>query len=41
MDEIDRTIIACLQYDGRMSFTTIADQIGVSEGTVRNRVGRL
>ena len=41
MDEVDRAIIACLQYDGRMPFTTIADQIGVSEGTVRNRVGRL
>jgi Lrp/AsnC family transcriptional regulator for asnA, asnC and gidA len=41
MDETDRAIIACLQYDGRMPFTTIAEQIGVSEGTVRNRVGRL
>jgi Lrp/AsnC family transcriptional regulator for asnA, asnC and gidA len=41
MDEIDRAIIACLQYDGRIPFTAIADQIGVSEGTVRNRVGRL
>jgi Lrp/AsnC family transcriptional regulator for asnA, asnC and gidA len=41
MDEVDRAIIACLQYDGRMPFTAIADQIGVSEGTVRNRVGRL
>jgi Lrp/AsnC family transcriptional regulator for asnA, asnC and gidA len=41
MDEMDRAIIACLQYDGRMPFTVIADQIGVSEGTVRNRVGRL
>jgi Lrp/AsnC family transcriptional regulator for asnA, asnC and gidA len=41
MDEIDRAIIACLQYDGRMPFTAIAEQIGVSEGTVRNRVGRL
>jgi Lrp/AsnC family transcriptional regulator for asnA, asnC and gidA len=41
MDEIDRAIIARLQYDGRMPFTAIADQIGVSEGTVRNRVTRL
>ena len=41
MDEIDRAIIARLQYDGRMPFTAIADQIGVSEGTVRNRVARL
>jgi Lrp/AsnC family transcriptional regulator for asnA, asnC and gidA len=41
MDEVDRAIIACLQYDGRIPFTAIADQTGVSEGTVRNRVGRL
>jgi Lrp/AsnC family transcriptional regulator for asnA, asnC and gidA len=41
MDEIDRAIIACLQYDGRMPFTAIAEQVGVSEATVRNRVTRL
>ena len=41
MDDIDRAIITRLQYDGRMPFTTIADQIGVSEATVRNRVARL
>jgi Lrp/AsnC family transcriptional regulator for asnA, asnC and gidA len=41
MDEIDQAIIACLQYDGRMPFTAIADQVGVSEATVRNRVSRL
>jgi len=41
MDQIDRAIIARLQYDGRMPFTAIAEQIGVSEATVRNRVTRL
>lgn len=41
MDEIDRAIIARLQYDGRMPFTAIAEEIGISEATVRNRVTRL
>ena len=41
MDKVDRAIIACLQYDGRMPFTTIAERVGVSETTVRNRFARL
>lgn len=41
LDEIDQAVIAYLQYDGRMPFTAIADQVGVSEATVRNRVARL
>jgi Lrp/AsnC family transcriptional regulator for asnA, asnC and gidA len=41
MDEIDRAIIARLQYDGRMPFTQIASELGISEGTVRQRVKRL
>jgi len=41
LDETDRAIIAQLQYDGRMSFTDIADQLGISEGTVRRRVKQL
>jgi Lrp/AsnC family transcriptional regulator for asnA, asnC and gidA len=41
LDDIDLAIIACLQYDGRMPYTTIANQVGVSEATVRNRVNRL
>lgn len=41
LDETDRAIIACLQYDGRMSFSDIADQVGVSEATVRRRISRL
>jgi Lrp/AsnC family transcriptional regulator for asnA, asnC and gidA len=37
-DPLNRQIIAILQEDGRTSFRTIADQLNVSEGTVRNRV---
>jgi Lrp/AsnC family transcriptional regulator for asnA, asnC and gidA len=40
-DKTDRTIIAHLQYDGRMPFTDIATALGVSEGAVRRRVKRL
>jgi Lrp/AsnC family transcriptional regulator for asnA, asnC and gidA len=38
LDEIDRAIIAHLQYDGRKPFTEIAASLGISEGSVRNRV---
>jgi len=41
LDETDRTIIAQLQYDGPMSFTDIAAELGISEGTVRRRVKQL
>ena len=41
LDETDRAIVACLQYDGRMPFTEIAADIGISEGAVRRRVKRL
>jgi len=41
MDERDRAILAILQDNGRAPFTEIAEEIGVSEGTVRNRVKRL
>jgi Lrp/AsnC family transcriptional regulator for asnA, asnC and gidA len=34
-------IIALLQEDGRLPFSTIAEKLGVSEGTVRNRVKQL
>jgi Lrp/AsnC family transcriptional regulator for asnA, asnC and gidA len=40
-DETDRAIIAHLQYDGRMPFTDIAAELGISEGAVRRRVKRL
>jgi Lrp/AsnC family transcriptional regulator for asnA, asnC and gidA len=39
--EINWKIIELLQEDGRMPFSTIAEKIGVSEGTVRNRVNQL
>lgn len=41
MDQIDFDIIALLQKDGRTPFTDIARELGVSEGTVRNRVAKL
>lgn len=41
MDHIDLEIIQHLQAEGRKPFTDIAKAIGISEGTVRNRVARL
>jgi Lrp/AsnC family transcriptional regulator for asnA, asnC and gidA len=41
LDEMDRQIISILQYDGRMPFTTIAAELGTTEGTVRRRVKQL
>jgi len=41
IDDIDRAIISYLQYDGRMPFTQIAENLGVTEGTVRRRVKQL
>lgn len=41
LDDLDREIVRLLQYDGRLPFTHIAEQVGVSEGTVRRRVARL
>jgi Lrp/AsnC family transcriptional regulator, regulator for asnA, asnC and gidA len=41
LDAIDFTIIRILQNDGRAAFTAIAKQLGISEGSVRNRVGQL
>ena len=41
MDELDQRIISLLQMDGRIPNAQIARQLGVSEGTVRRRVGRL
>jgi Lrp/AsnC family transcriptional regulator for asnA, asnC and gidA len=41
MDDIDRSILAFLQKDGRTRFTVIAKELGVTEGTVRNRVAKL
>ncbi len=41
MDELDLSILASLQTDGRRPFTDIAQELSVSEGTVRNRVSKL
>jgi DNA-binding Lrp family transcriptional regulator len=41
MDDLDRKIISHLRRDARTPFTEIADRVGTSEGTVRNRVERL
>lgn len=41
MDDTDREILSILEEDGRASYTDIAEEIGVSEGTVRNRVERM
>jgi Lrp/AsnC family transcriptional regulator for asnA, asnC and gidA len=41
LDDIDRAIVGHLQYDGRMPFTEIAADVGLSEGAVRRRVKRM
>ena len=41
LDKIDRAIISCLQYDGRSSYTKIANEINITEGSVRRRIKRL
>jgi Lrp/AsnC family transcriptional regulator, regulator for asnA, asnC and gidA len=39
--QLNWNIVSLLQEDGRLPFSTIADKLGVSEGTVRNRVKQL
>ncbi len=41
MDQADRDIIQVLQIDGRMPYGQIGGRVGLSEATVRKRVGRL
>ncbi|WP_219636589.1 Lrp/AsnC family transcriptional regulator [Streptomyces sp. AJS327] len=41
LDSTDSRILNLLQLNGRMSYREIARKLGVSEGTVRGRVGRL
>jgi DNA-binding Lrp family transcriptional regulator len=41
MDDLDREILTILRRDARAPYTEIADQVGTSEGTVRNRVESL
>ena len=41
LDDTDRAIIELLQADGRMPFTKVAAEVGLSEGAIRQRVQRL
>jgi DNA-binding Lrp family transcriptional regulator len=41
MDILDHEILSILRRDSRTPYTEIADRVGTSEGTVRNRVERL
>jgi DNA-binding Lrp family transcriptional regulator len=41
MDETDRQLIALLRQDARLSIADIAHKLGVSRGTVTNRITKL
>ena len=41
MDALDLQILEQLQENGRSRYTSIAKDLGVAEGTVRNRVSKL
>jgi Lrp/AsnC family transcriptional regulator for asnA, asnC and gidA len=41
IDDLDRRLVAALQPDGRRPFADIAGDLGVSEGTIRQRYKRL
>ena len=41
MDDLDREILSILRRDARIPYTEIAERVGTSEGTVRNRVERM
>jgi Lrp/AsnC family transcriptional regulator for asnA, asnC and gidA len=41
LDDADRTIIELLQADGRMPYTRVAAEVGLTEGAIRQRVQRL
>jgi DNA-binding Lrp family transcriptional regulator len=41
MDDLDRRILNILRRDARTPYTEIAQEVGTSEGTVRNRVERM
>jgi Lrp/AsnC family transcriptional regulator, regulator for asnA, asnC and gidA len=41
LDDLDRRIIAALQENGRIPFSQLARELGVSEATIRNRYQRL
>lgn len=41
MEEIDRAIVAALTHDGRLSYTDLAEKVGLSVSAVHQRVRRL
>ncbi|MCX6013393.1 MAG: Lrp/AsnC family transcriptional regulator [Chloroflexi bacterium] len=41
LDNLDINIIKALQKDGRVSFVSLASNLGVVEGTIRKRVKKL
>jgi DNA-binding Lrp family transcriptional regulator len=41
MDDVDRQLIAILRDDARIQVATLAKRLGVSRGTVQNRIARL
>jgi Lrp/AsnC family transcriptional regulator for asnA, asnC and gidA len=41
IDDIDKAIVEALQRDGRLPYTKLALQVGLSEAAVRQRVQRL
>jgi DNA-binding Lrp family transcriptional regulator len=41
MDDIDRQLIAILRDDARTAVATLAKRLGVSRGTVQNRIDRM
>ncbi len=41
MDDLDLQILERLQTNGRSRYTAIAKELGVAEGTIRNRVAKL
>jgi Lrp/AsnC family transcriptional regulator for asnA, asnC and gidA len=41
IDDVDKAIVEALQEDGRLPYTKLAKQVGLSEAAVRQRVQRL
>lgn len=41
MDDLDHRLIAALRHDARAAVATLAQQLGVSRGTVTNRIAKL
>ena len=41
LDDTDRRLLALLRHDGRLPAATLARHLGVSRGTVQNRLDRL